>query len=102
MAGFRYHDIGAVDLTMIPHPSVTILLDLTEHGVAYTSPGGPVAGSAVIGLVPAPTNDQRGGRRSFADPPVPHRRRSGLLRDTEMIGGTVTSLPQLWAAAPPS
>ena len=99
MAGFRYHDIGPVDLTMIPHPSVTILLDLTERGVAYNGPGGPVAGNAIIGLRAGALRMTSAGVGEVLQIRLSPVAAAAILRDTEMIGGTVTSLQQLWGSS---
>ncbi|MEU4313207.1 helix-turn-helix domain-containing protein [Nocardia sp. NPDC024068] len=99
MAGFRYYDIGPVDLTMIPHPSVTILLDLTERGVAYRGPGGPVAGNAIIGLRAGTLRITSVGVGEVLQIRLSPVAAAAIIRDTEMIGGTVTPLPQLWGGS---
>lgn len=99
MAGFRYYDIGPVDLTMIPHPAVTLLLDLTERGVAYNGPGGPVVGNAIIGLRAGALRMTSVGAGEVLQIRLSPIVAAAILRDTEIIGGTVTSLPQLWGSS---
>lgn len=99
MAGFRYYDIGPVDLTMIPHPSVTLLLDLTERGVAYNGAEGPVAGNAIIGLRAGALRMTSAGVGEVLQIRLSPVVAAAILRDTEIIGGTVTSLPHLWGSS---
>ena len=99
MAGFRYSDIGPVDLTMIPHPSVTLLLDLTERGVAYNGPGGSVAGSAIIGLRAGALRMNSAGLGEVLQIRLSPVAAAVILRDTAVIGGTVTPLPRLWGSS---
>ncbi|NUP28124.1 MAG: AraC family transcriptional regulator [Nocardia sp.] len=99
MAGFRYYDIGPVDLTMIPHPSVTLLLDLTERGIVHNGPGGAVAGNAIIGLRAGALRITSAGVGEVLQIRLSPVVAAAILRDTEIIGGTVTPLPQLWGGS---
>jgi AraC-like DNA-binding protein len=99
MAGFRYHDIGPADLTMIPHPSVTLLLDLTERGVIHNGPGGPVVGNAIIGLRTGALRITSAGVGEVLQIRLSPIVAAAILRDTEMISGTVTPLPHLWGGS---
>ncbi|WP_278263533.1 helix-turn-helix domain-containing protein [Nocardia sp. AG03] len=99
MAGFRYHDAGPVDLTMIPHPSVTLLVDLSERGVVCDGPRGPVTGSAVIGLGAGAFRISGAGPGEVLQIRLSPIVAAAILRDTEMIGGTVTPLSHLWGTS---
>ncbi|WP_245675987.1 AraC family transcriptional regulator [Nocardia niwae] len=99
MAGFRYSDIGPVDLTMIPHPSVTLLLDLTERGVVHNGPGGPVVGNAIIGLRAGALRITSAGVGEVLQIRLSPVVAAAILRDTDVIGGAVTPLPQLWGGS---
>ncbi|WP_329117809.1 AraC family transcriptional regulator [Streptomyces sp. NBC_01465] len=53
MAGFRQRVPASVNIAMVAHPSVTLLLDLSEgEGLVYDTRGRHARGSAVIGLLP--------------------------------------------------
>jgi AraC-like DNA-binding protein len=53
MAGFRPRVPGPIDIAMVPHPSITVIVDLSEgEGIRYDLPGQHARGSAVAGLLP--------------------------------------------------
>ncbi|MET8168810.1 helix-turn-helix domain-containing protein [Streptomyces sp. NPDC005329] len=53
MAGFRQRVPTAVDIAMVAHPSVTLLIDLSDdEGLVYDRQGRQGRGSVVIGLAP--------------------------------------------------
>ncbi|WP_240809729.1 AraC family transcriptional regulator [Actinomadura sp. WMMA1423] len=61
MAGFRQRLPAHVDIAMVAHPSVTLLLDLSDgEGIAYGTRGRSRRGSFVAGLLPG---DLRTGGR---------------------------------------
>lgn len=96
MAGFRYRDVAAVDLTMIPHPLVTLLIDLGEHGIVYDVPGQPVTGSAVVGLRGGAVRIYGAGSGDVLQIRLSPVVAAAVLRDTDVIGGAVTPLAELW------
>ncbi|MGW5454427.1 helix-turn-helix domain-containing protein [Nocardia sp. NPDC003979] len=96
MAGFRYHGDAAVEITMIPHPSITLLLDLSEHGVVYDVLGCQVVGNAIIGLHAGPLRITSTGVGDVLQIRMPPVVAAVVLQDTDIIGGTVTPLPDLW------
>ncbi|MFI5608659.1 helix-turn-helix domain-containing protein [Amycolatopsis sp. NPDC051903] len=51
MAGFRQRVPAAVDITMVAHPAVTVLVDLSD-GLGYRAFGRRRRGSVVVGLCP--------------------------------------------------
>ncbi|MEB8342544.1 helix-turn-helix domain-containing protein [Streptomyces endophyticus] len=53
MAGFSQRVPAPMDISMVAHPSVTLLIDLSEgDGIVYDAHGGTGLGSVVIGLLP--------------------------------------------------
>ena len=53
MAGFRQRVPALVDIAMIAHPSVTLIVDLSEAGgIVYDAHGRRQRGSFVAGLLP--------------------------------------------------
>ncbi|HZD70762.1 MAG TPA: AraC family transcriptional regulator, partial [Actinomycetes bacterium] len=54
MAGFRQRaPAPLVDIAMVAHPSVTLIVDLSEgQGIVYDTHGRHERGSVVVGLVP--------------------------------------------------
>ncbi|WP_336081096.1 AraC family transcriptional regulator [Nocardia sp. SSK8] len=99
MAGFRFYDIGPVAIAMIPHPAVTLLLDLTERGVVCDSPRSPVAGSVVIGLRAGAFRIAGTGPGEVLQIRLSPVVAAAMLRDTEAIGGSVTPLSNLWGGS---
>ncbi|WP_039825202.1 helix-turn-helix domain-containing protein [Nocardia testacea] len=98
MAGFRYRDVASVDITMIPHPSVTLLLDLSEAGVVYDVLGRLVTGNVIVGLRAGAlriTGAEAGEVLQIRMSPVVA---AAILRDADIIGGTVISLRELWGS----
>lgn len=98
MAGFRYHDVAPVDITMIPHPSVTVLLDLSENGVVYDVLGRPVTGNAIVGLRAGTLRITGAGTGDVLQIRLSPVVAAAMLRDSGIIGGTVTPLPELWGS----
>ncbi|WP_374209658.1 helix-turn-helix domain-containing protein [Glycomyces sp. TRM65418] len=53
MAGFRHRAPAPVDIAMVAHPSVTLLVDLSDgEGLVYDAHGRRERGSVVAGLAP--------------------------------------------------
>ncbi|RDI42003.1 AraC family transcriptional regulator [Nocardia mexicana] len=53
MAGFRTHAPEPVDIAMVPHPALTVLLDLSDGGDIVCDTGGRcLRGSFVAGILP--------------------------------------------------
>ncbi|MEV8367498.1 helix-turn-helix domain-containing protein [Streptomyces niveus] len=53
MAGFAQRLTAPVDIAMVPHPSVTLFVDLSEgDGLVYDAHGRREHGSTVVGLIP--------------------------------------------------
>ncbi|MBF6414314.1 AraC family transcriptional regulator [Nocardia cyriacigeorgica] len=96
MAGFRYRDVAAVDMTMIPHPLVTLLIDLGEHGIVYDALGRQVAGSAVVGLRAGAVRISGSGSGDVLQVRLSPIVAAAVLRDNDIIGGAVTPMTELW------
>ncbi|WP_228783764.1 helix-turn-helix domain-containing protein [Nocardia cyriacigeorgica] len=96
MAGFRYRDVAAVDLTIIPHPLVTLLIDLGEHGIVYDVLGRPVTGSVIVGLHGGAVRMAGAGSGDVLQIRLSPVVAAAVLGDTDVIGGAVTPLPELW------
>jgi AraC-like DNA-binding protein len=53
MAGFRHRATTFVDMAMVAHPSVTLIIDLSDgEGIVYDVHGRRQKGSVFVGLVP--------------------------------------------------
>ncbi|MFC6159916.1 helix-turn-helix domain-containing protein [Kribbella jiaozuonensis] len=53
MAGFRHRAPAFVDIAMVAHPSVTLIVDLSDDdGIVYGAHGRSEKGSAFVGLLP--------------------------------------------------
>ncbi|MEV6287021.1 helix-turn-helix domain-containing protein [Kribbella sp. NPDC051770] len=53
MAGFGHRGPESLDIAMVAHPSVTLLIDLSDgEGLVHRGDGREIRGSAVIGLLP--------------------------------------------------
>ncbi|NEW37354.1 AraC family transcriptional regulator [Nocardia cyriacigeorgica] len=98
MAGFRYRDAVPVDITMIPHPLVTLLFDLSERGVAYDVLGHPVTGNAIVGLRSGAFRLTSVGPGEVLQIRMSPVVAAATLRDTDVLGGAVTPLPDLWGS----
>lgn len=99
MAGFDQRVPALVDISMVAHPSLTLLVDLSEGaGPVHDTDGGRVHGSVAVGLIP-------GGLRVSG--PTAERCRCLQIRlspvaaaavldaSTELVG-TVVTLTDVW------
>jgi AraC-like DNA-binding protein len=96
MAGFRQRVPAVADIAMVAHPSVTLIVDLSEvDGFAYRAHGRHGRGSFVAGLLPG---DVRAGGRVGAClqirlGPVAA---AAVLGESAELTGTVVSLEDVW------
>ncbi|GAB2864138.1 helix-turn-helix domain-containing protein [Actinoallomurus bryophytorum] len=97
MAGFRQRVPVLWDVAMVAHPSVTLLVDLSEgEGAVYDTHGRRERGSVVVGLLPG---DVRAGGRSRVEclqirlEPVAA---AAMLGPSAELTGSVVSLEDLW------
>jgi AraC-like DNA-binding protein len=96
MAGFRQSVPALVDIAMVAHPSVTLIVDLTEgEGLVYDAHGRHQHGSFVAGLLPG--HLRAGGRRSeclqIRLSPIAA---SAVLGAPAELTGTVAFLEDVW------
>ncbi|WP_340688050.1 helix-turn-helix domain-containing protein [Amycolatopsis coloradensis] len=98
MAGFRQRVPGAADIAMVAHPSVSLLVDLTEGaGLVYDTYGRRERGTVVIGLLPGELRTGGSGPaieclQIRLSPPVAAK----VLGASTEFSGTVVSLEDVW------
>jgi AraC-like DNA-binding protein len=97
MAGFRQRVPAAGDIAMVAHPSVTLLIDLSEEGsLGYEIHGRYQRGSVVVGLLPGDL--RAAGRAGFdclqirLEPAVA----AAVLGATSELSGAVVALEDVW------
>ncbi|MFC0505268.1 helix-turn-helix domain-containing protein [Micromonospora costi] len=95
MAGFRGRAEGPVELQMVPHPALTVFVDLGDALVVDGASGGRKRGSVVVGLAPGRV---RGCGRDAdllqlrLSPVLAH----SVLGDSHDWGTGVIALDDLW------
>jgi hypothetical protein len=96
MAGFCQRVPAPVDIAMVAHPSVTLLIDLSEgDGLVYDIHGRRERGSVVVGLIPG---DLRAGGRVGECLQIrlePAAAAAVLGASTELTG-SVVALEDVW------
>ena len=96
MAGFRERATGVVDLTTVPYPAITVVLDFGDGSLVIDDPGGrQERGSVVAGL--AAGNFRVHGRdieclQIRLSPVVAH----AVVGFASELGSTVVALDALW------
>ncbi|GAB3762765.1 helix-turn-helix domain-containing protein [Microlunatus parietis] len=96
MAGFRQHLPAPAEIAMVAHPSVTVIVDLSERGIVYDTSGRRERGSIVAGLIPG---EVRGGGEGFGEclqlrlTPVVS---ATVLGAAAELSGTMVSLSDVW------
>jgi AraC-like DNA-binding protein len=96
MAGFRQRVPALVDIAMIAHPSVTLIVDLSEAGgIVYDAHGSHQRGSFVAGLLPGQlrAGGWRGECLQIRLSPVAA---AAVLGASAELTGTVESLEDVW------
>lgn len=98
MAGFRARTSAAIDLQVVPHPAVTVVVDVGDGDALYAvdeAAGRREQGSVVAGLAP---HGVRGGGRGVEclqirlSPTVAY----AVLGEVAPLEGTVVSLEDIW------
>jgi AraC-like DNA-binding protein len=97
MAGFRQRVPAYADIAMVAHPSVTLLIDLSEgEGMVYDTHGGRERGSVVVGLLPGEFRAASRGAGECLEirlqPPVA----AGVLGSSTELSGKVVTLQDIW------
>jgi AraC-like DNA-binding protein len=95
MAGFRQRVPALADIAMVAHPSVTLIVDLSEgEGVVYDTHGRHERGS-VVGLLPGDLRAAGRGVECLQVRLEPVAAAAVLGASTE-LSGTVVSLDDVW------
>ena len=96
MAGFRQRVPALADLAMIAHPSVTLIIDLSEAGgIVYDAHGWQQRGSFVAGLLPGQLRASGWGAECLQIRLSPTVAAAVLGASTELTG-TVAALEDVW------
>jgi len=95
MAGFRTRTSDVVDLSVVPYPAATVVLDLGGGVVVGDSSGRQHRGSLAAGLAPGPVRAV--GRdieciQVRLSPVLAH----AVLGDSAQLGATMVALDDLW------
>ncbi|MEW2354930.1 helix-turn-helix domain-containing protein [Spirillospora sp. NPDC029432] len=96
MAGFRHRVPAPVDIAMVAHPSVTLVLDLSDEGaIACDAAGLRLRGSFVAGLLPGRlrVGGQNGECLQIRLSPVAA---AAVLGASTELTGTVAALEDVW------
>ncbi|MFI0352565.1 helix-turn-helix domain-containing protein [Actinomadura sp. 9N407] len=97
MAGFRHRDSGRVDITMVAHPSVTLLIDLTDgEGITHDGPGRRERGSVVVGLLPGDLRTTGQGTGECLQIRLEPDAAAALLGASAELTGTLAALADIW------
>ncbi len=97
MAGFRQRLPAFADIAMVAHPSVTLLVDLSEgEGVVYDTHGRRERGSVVIGLLPGDLRATWRGVGECLQIRLEPAAAAAVLGAPSDLTGTVASLEDVW------
>lgn len=99
MAGFGQRAPAPVDIAMVAHPSVTLLLDLSEgEGLVYDTAGRAGRGSVVVGLLPGEVRaaGRVGVCLQIRLEPVAA---AAVFGASAELSGTVVALEDIWGRA---
>jgi AraC-like DNA-binding protein len=97
MAGFRHRAPALVDIAMVAHPSVTLIVDLSEGaGVVYDTHGRHERGSVVIGLLPGDLRATASGVGECLQIRLEPAAAAAVLGASTELSGTVVSLEDVW------
>ena len=97
MAGFCHRAPALVDIAMVAHPSVTLLVDLSEgDGVVYDTHGRRERGSVVVGLLPGELRATGRGVGECLQIRLEPVAAAAVLGASTELTGTVVSLEDVW------
>jgi AraC-like DNA-binding protein len=97
MAGFRQRGPVLWDIAMVAHPSVTLLVDLSEgEGLVYDTHGRDQCGSVVIGLLPGDLRAAGRARVECLQIRLEPTVAAAVLGASTELTGTVVSLADVW------
>jgi len=95
MAGFRQRSPVMWDISMVAHPSVTLLVDLSEGlGTAYGGLG--LRGSVVIGLLPGELRATGRARVECLQIRLEPAVAAAVLGNSAQLTGAVVPLDEIW------
>ena len=98
MAGFRDRSTDVVDIRFVPHPAVTVVVDLRHEILIAEVDGRERRGSVAAGLGPCDARFCGERNRDFEclqvrlSPVIAH----AVLRDSGELSGTVVAFDDLW------
>ena len=96
MAGFRPRTPALLDIAMVPHPSVTVIVDLSEgDGIRYDVRGRHGRGSVVAGLLPGQVR-AGGWEGECLQIRVSPLAAGAVLGASTELTGSVVSLDEVW------
>ncbi|WP_250006175.1 AraC family transcriptional regulator [Actinoplanes sp. M2I2] len=97
MAGFHQLVPVSWDISMVPHPSVTLLIDLSEgESAVYETGGHDRRGSIVAGLLPGAVRASGRARVECLQIRLTPVRAAAVLGPSAELTGMVASLEQVW------
>jgi len=97
MAGFRQRVPAFGDIAMVAHPSVTLLIDLSEgEGPVYDIHGRQQRGSVVVGLLPGDLRAAGWARVDCLQIRLEPAVAAAVIGATTELSSTVVSLEDVW------
>ena len=97
MAGFRQRVPAPVDIAMVAHPSVTLIVDLSEgDGLVYDAHGRHERGSVVIGLLPGDLRAASSATGECLQIRLEPVTATAVFGASTELSGTVVSLDDIW------
>jgi AraC-like DNA-binding protein len=97
MAGFRQRAPAVVDIAMVAHPSVTLLVDLSEgEGLVFDTHGRHERGSVIIGLLPGDLRAAGCGAGECLQIRLEPVAAAAVLGASTELSGTLISLKEVW------
>ncbi|MEV6491272.1 helix-turn-helix domain-containing protein [Actinoplanes sp. NPDC051633] len=97
MAGFSQRGTASWDIDMVAHPSVTLLLDLSEgDGAIYDNRGRRRQGSVAIGLLPGDLRAAGWARVECLQIRLEPTRAAAVLGVSADLSGEVVSMHDVW------
>jgi AraC-like DNA-binding protein len=97
MAGFRQRSVAAWEIAMVAHPSVTLLVDLSDaESTVYDTHGRHLRGSVVVGLLPGDLRAACRGRVDCLQIRLEPVAAAAVLGVSSELSGTAVSLEEVW------
>lgn len=97
MAGFDNRAPMRADIAMVAHPSVTLLIDLSEEaGLVYDARGRREHGSVAIGLLPGDLRATGQGIGSYLQIRLQPVAAAAILGASAELSGTIAPLADVW------